>query len=110
MLPMVRTALPQLELKCGILKYSSRFVSSIAISVEETPNPRAMKFIPDGHQVLGPGMKTKTFKTEWEAADSPLAAALFKLDGVSQVMLASEHVTVMKSAQVEWGDLEEEVE
>lgn len=107
---MVRTTLLQSELKCGILRNSLRFASSIAISVEETPNPRTMKFIPDGQQVLGPGTKTRTFKTEWEATDSPLAAALFKVEGVRQVMLASEHVTVMKSNQAEWWDLEEKVE
>ena len=54
------------------------------IQTEETPNPATLKFLP-GRTVMVSG--TAEFKSEEDAAaGSPLAAALFEVDGVAIIM------------------------
>lgn len=70
------------------------------IQTEETPNPATLKFIP-GRDVLGSG--TADFTQAAEAAGrSPLAEALFAVEGVTRVFLAGDFVTVTKSDQRDW--------
>ena len=71
------------------------------IQTEATPNPATLKFIP-GKPVL-PG-STREYRTEAEAADSPLAARLFEIKGVSGVFLGHDFVTVTRS-NAEWQQL-----
>jgi len=78
--------------------------------VETTPNPKSMKFLPEGRDVLGAGNKTMLFRSEYEAGAAPLAQALFKVGGVREVMLAAQHVTVTKTALADWDELQERVE
>merc|ERR1719296_133096 len=78
--------------------------------MESTPNPRSMKFIPDGKDVLGAGTKTHVFRDVYEAGKSPLAVMLLKLDGVREVMLASDSITVTKSTLADWDELQDSVE
>ena len=52
------------------------------IQTEATPNPATLKFIP-GQTVLAEG--TRDSRDAEGAADSPLAARLFEIDGVSGV-------------------------
>ena len=61
------------------------------IQTEATPNPATLKFLP-GKPVL-PG-STRDYRTTAEAAESPLAAALFGVDGVSGVFLGHDFITV----------------
>ena len=65
------------------------------IQTEQTPNPLTLKFLP-GQDVMGEG--TREFRTADEAAVSPLAAALFQIDGVARVFLGPDFVTVTKVA------------
>ena len=62
------------------------------IQTEETPNPETLKFIP-GESVLGeiPSVYYKDLNT---AKVSPIATALFGIDGVCGVYLASDFITV----------------
>ncbi|MBM86387.1 MAG: NifU family protein [Rhodospirillaceae bacterium] len=69
------------------------------IQTEETPNPATMKFLP-GRDVL-PG-HSADFRSESEAAKSPLAQALFNVDGVVGVFLSDDFITVGKSDDKDW--------
>mmetsp|Transcript_50982 Transcript_50982/g.114707 ORF Transcript_50982/g.114707 Transcript_50982/m.114707 type:complete len:231 (+) Transcript_50982:44-736(+) len=82
----------------------------IAIDYETTPNPRSMKFIPEGKAVLGDGAKSTVFRSVVEAGTAPLAVNLLGIDGVREVMLAPHHVTVTKSAVADWDELRPAVE
>ncbi len=72
------------------------------IQTESTPNPRTLKFLP-GRDVLGSG--SREFADEEAAGASPLAAALFAIDGVERVYLGGDFLTVTKSEGVEWPHL-----
>ena len=64
------------------------------IQTETTPNPEVLKFLP-GREVLGEG--TREFRNVDEARASPLAEAIFALDGVNRVFLGSDFLTVTRS-------------
>ena len=72
------------------------------IQTEATPNPEVLKFLP-GQDVTGTG--TREFKSEAEAAGSPLAKALFELGGVSRVFFGPDFLTVTKTAERDWSHL-----
>jgi Fe-S cluster biogenesis protein NfuA len=67
-------------------------------------------FYPGKHQVLGKGMKTIKFNNKYDTADSQLAAAIFKVKGVNEVMLAARHVTVTKESRLSWDILQPNLE
>lgn len=69
------------------------------IQTEETPNPATMKFLP-GREVLVEGVLDITDAKA--AAASPLAEALFAIEGVKGVLLSREFITVTKSAEKDW--------
>lgn len=71
------------------------------IQTEATPNPATLKFIP-GKPVLASG--TADFRSEGEAAGSPLARRLFGIDGVTGVFLGSDFISVTKG-EAEWPHL-----
>jgi Fe-S cluster biogenesis protein NfuA len=68
------------------------------IQTEPTPNPATLKFLP-GKVVLGDG--TVDYRSKAEAADSPLAARLFEIEGVTGVFLGSDFISVTKG-EAEW--------
>lgn len=71
------------------------------IQTEATPNPATLKFIP-GRPVL-PG-STRDYRSTAEAVESPLAAKLFAITGVSGVFLGHDFVTVSRK-DMEWQQL-----
>lgn len=71
------------------------------IQTEQTPNPATLKFLP-GRDVLGAGNTADFPDSESAAAGSPLAAALFEIDGVTRVFLGDEFVSVSKAEDKEW--------
>lgn len=79
------------------------------IQTEDTPNPATMKFLP-GREVLtlaegGPlDMADKT-----AAVASPLAQALFEIEGVRGVFLGQDFVTVTKDDRRDWQTLKPEL-
>jgi NFU1 iron-sulfur cluster scaffold homolog, mitochondrial len=76
------------------------------IETEGTPNPATLKFLP-GREILG--NRTADFADADAALLSPLAEALFGLEGVARVFLGSDFVSVTKSADTEWQSLKPQV-
>ena len=72
------------------------------IQTEPTPNPEVLKFIP-GQPVSPSG--PHEFRSAEEAAQSPLAVALFEIEGVTRVFFGSDFLTVTKAADREWKHL-----
>lgn len=72
------------------------------IQTESTPNPRTLKFLP-GREVLGQG--SREFADADAALASPLAGALFAIDGVERVYLGSDFITITKNEAMEWPHL-----
>ncbi len=77
------------------------------IQTEETPNPATLKFIPDGIVVVENG--TADFKDREQAANSPLAQDLFKIDGVNAVFLGHDFITVTKLENIDWKQIKTEI-
>jgi Fe-S cluster biogenesis protein NfuA len=73
------------------------------IQTEATPNPESLKFLP-GRDVLGEG--SRDFPDAAAAAESsPLAAALFAVEGVRRVYLGGDFLTITKASDWEWSHL-----
>jgi len=69
------------------------------IQTESTPNPATLKFLP-GCDVLGEG-HAADFPNKDASDRSPLARALFDVEGVTGVFLGADFITVTKG-DVEW--------
>ena len=69
------------------------------IQTEETPNPSTLKFLP-GREVLSNG--SMDFRSEQDAKKSPLAQALFNVDGVVGVFLSDDFITITKRDDKDW--------
>ena len=69
------------------------------IQTEETPNPSTLKFLP-GREVLPNG--SVDFRSEQDAKKSPLAEALFNVDGVVGVFLSDDFITITKRNDKDW--------
>ncbi|WP_404406717.1 NifU family protein [Pelagibacterium halotolerans] len=72
------------------------------IQTEVTPNPATLKFLP-GREVLAG--EPRDFRDAEAARISPLASALFSLDGVSGVFLGSDFVSVTKAEETDWAHI-----
>ena len=70
------------------------------IHTEATPNPATLKFLPGGQTVLADG--TLDMRDPRAAARSPLASALFGIDGVQGVFYGAEFISVTKSDDADW--------
>jgi Fe-S cluster biogenesis protein NfuA len=64
------------------------------IQTESTPNPATLKFLP-GREVMGEGA-VADFPDAKAADRSPLAHALFGIDGVARVFFGSDFISVTK--------------
>lgn len=69
------------------------------IQTEETPNPLTLKFLP-GREVLRNG--SVDYRSEEEALNSPLASALFNVDGVVGVFFSDDFITISKRDDKDW--------
>jgi len=78
------------------------------IQIQETPNPNSLKFFP-GVKVLESG--TIDFPTAMSAVSkSPLAKAIFRIEGVKGVFFGSDFITITKSDdEVDWKILKPEI-
>lgn len=75
----------------------------ISIYTEMTPNPETMKFV--ANKLLYPG-KSIDFPDESSAGPSPLAKELFSFPFIKSVFIASNFVTLTKTADTEdWQDV-----
>ncbi|WP_432713421.1 NifU family protein, partial [Pedobacter sp.] len=75
---------------------------TINVYTEQTPNPATMKFMVNKLLING----SEDFATKESAEHSPFAKELFKFNFVTGVFFASNFVTVTKSEDVEWPDIE----
>ena len=73
------------------------------IRFQPTPNPNAGKFIVDRKVVEG--TSSKSFYNADDAADHPLAAALFEVEGVASLFMVDDFVTVTKHTEADWNTL-----
>jgi Fe-S cluster biogenesis protein NfuA len=74
----------------------------ISIYTEMTPNPETMKFV--ANKLLYPG-KSIDFPDIESARPSPLATELFGFPFIKAVFIASNFVTVSKTADTVWDDV-----
>lgn len=73
------------------------------IQTEPTPNPETLKFLP-GQTVAGTSGPFDFVAIE-EAGTSPLAQALFQVDGVVRVFLGNDFVALTKAEAADWKHL-----
>lgn len=69
------------------------------IQTEDTPNPATMKFLPSRSVASTP---TDITNAEQASTISPLAAALFNIDGVTGVFLGTDFISVTRKDDVDW--------
>jgi len=87
---------------------------TIFIQTENTPNPDALKFLPN-HRVLPENVSTPFIEyltprsTISPPHPSPLAAQLMNIDGVTAVFYGTDFITVTKSADANWAHVRPEV-
>jgi Fe-S cluster biogenesis protein NfuA len=74
----------------------------ISIYTEMTPNPETMKFV--ANKLLYPG-KSIDFPDVENAKPSPLAIELFGFPFIRSVFIASNFVTLTKTAETDWSDV-----
>lgn len=76
--------------------------STINVFTESTPNPATMKFLVNKLLVNG----SVDFATKESAESSPFAKELFKFNFVNGVFFASNFVTITKTEDADWADIE----
>ena len=78
---------------------SRAHLSAMFIQTEPTPNPNVLKFLPGRDVSSDP----RDFVNVDEAAASPLAEALFPVEGVKGVFFGYDYVSVTRDAQgLDW--------
>ena len=76
---------------------------AVNVQVSTTPNEHALKFGLDQ-----PALETghKTYADAASAEESPVAKALFELEGVASVFLMADFITVTKKTEANWEALQ----
>lgn len=77
------------------------------IETHSTPNPATIKFIP--HQAIAPVGTALDFRSGDDTSGAPLAARLFKLDGIEGVYIAADFISVTKQGPYDWAMLKVDV-
>lgn len=87
---------------------------SIFIQTESTPNPDALKFLPN-HPILPQGLSSPFLEylnprsTLAPPHPSPLAAQLMNIDGITSVFYGADFITVTKASDANWAHVKPEV-
>lgn len=68
------------------------------VSFETTPNPNAIKCVLD----RSPGERPRSYFNAESAQGDPLAAALFGIDGVTNVLIHTQWISVNKTPEADW--------
>lgn len=71
--------------------------------VDLTPNPQALKFIIN-EKLLN--RETRSYKSKEEAENDSLARGIFEIEGVVSVFYMDKFITVEKTPETSWGDLQ----
>lgn len=77
-------------------------MATINVYTESTPNPATMKFLVNKLLING----SLDYPNKEKAQESPFAFELFKFNFVTGVFFASNFVTITKSDDVEWSNIE----
>lgn len=89
-------------------------VRTIFIQTENTPNPDALKFLPN-HRVLPEGISAPFIEylnprsTISPPYPSPLAAKLLNTDGITAVFYGADFITVTKAGDANWAHIRPEI-
>ncbi len=73
------------------------------LHTNHTPNPDSLKFTMDGGSFIESGMVV--VGSVAEAADHPLASRLFAVEGVANILILPEFLTVTKRSTRDWDTL-----
>lgn len=74
----------------------------VDVTPEGTPNPNALKFTLDRPAT---DKRSETFREGSDPASSPLGHRIFQLDGVTNVFLTANFVSVNKESDADWDEL-----
>lgn len=77
------------------------------VTYQPTPNPNSLKFVLD-RPVVEAG--SESYMNAEDAKGSPVASALFAIEGVAGVFMLGNFVTVTKAPEASWEDLVPQVE
>lgn len=80
---------------------------SVNIYLEANPNPNSLKFVAD-YMLVEPG-RNYDFPDKESAAQAPLAQELFEYDYVRRVFYMSNFITVTKTDDKEWMEIQNEL-
>lgn len=76
---------------------------AVKVQITTTPNEHALKFTIDRPAVES---GHKTYANAAAANESPVAKALFGLEGVASVFLMADFITVTKTPDANWDNLQ----
>src|SRR5690606_3297594 len=77
-------------------------MATINVYTESTPNPSTMKFLVNKLLING----SVDYPDREKAQESPFARELYKFNFVNGVFFASNFVTITKTDDAEWSDIE----
>ena len=80
---------------------------NISIYMEANPNPASLKFV--SNEMLFEQGNTWDYPDKESAANSPFATALFGFDYVKRVFFMNNFITITKSDEVEWMEVQHEI-
>lgn len=103
--PTFTTVVPSLHASSGLGNFLGQ-KRTMFIQTQSTPNPLSLMFYP-GKPVMEVG--SADFPNARTAMNSPLAKALYGIDGVTRVFFGSDFVTVTKSDDASWDFLKPEI-
>ena len=74
----------------------------VMIYTESTPNPNTLKFVTNKALLLNDAVE---FQSAEETSESPLANALFGFDGVTNIFISNNFVTITKTEDLLWTEM-----
>jgi hypothetical protein len=83
-------------------------MADTTVRFQPTPNPNAGKFTLNRKVIEGKA--SRSFYNAEDAADHPVASALFELEGVASLFMVDDFITVTKSPETTWDALIPKVE
>lgn len=100
-----RPVVPSSYASSGLVNFAGQR-RTMFIQTQSTPNPLSLMFYP-GKPVMEVG--SADFPNARTAMNSPLAKALYGIDGITRVFYGSDFVTVTKSEDASWDFLKPEI-
>lgn len=74
----------------------------VAVTPEGTPNPNAIKFTLDRPATE---KRSETFRAGSDPESSPLGHRIFQIDGVTNVFMTADFVSVTKEDGADWDEV-----